>query len=99
MSAEDVIDLDQARQIITHLRATIVRMDEESRPIEGEYSVFLGKLPKAKGPWALLWRYSTRVEHPSSMAGLQVSPGRHRPDERLGAFRLNLEAFYVVKGS
>jgi hypothetical protein len=36
-----VIDLEQARQIITLLRATIVRMDEESRPIEGEYSAFL----------------------------------------------------------
>src|SRR5262245_2220164 len=41
MSAEDVADLEQARQIITHLRAKIVRMDEESRPIAGEYSVFL----------------------------------------------------------
>ena len=41
MSAEDVTDLEQARQIITHLRAKIARMDEESRPITGEYRVFL----------------------------------------------------------
>ena len=41
MSADDVTDLEHAQQIITHLRATIVRLDEESRPIEGEYSIFL----------------------------------------------------------
>jgi hypothetical protein len=41
MCAEEVTDLEQARLIITHLRAQIARMEEESRPIAGEYSVFL----------------------------------------------------------
>ena len=43
MSAEDVTELDQARQIITHLRASIVRMDEDFWPTAGEYSVSTGR--------------------------------------------------------
>jgi hypothetical protein len=41
MCAEEVTDLEQARQIIAQLRAQIARMEEVCRPIAGEYSVFL----------------------------------------------------------
>ena len=50
-NADDVPDLETARRIITHLRKTVARLEEEGYPLEHEYAIFLDEEYSTKIAW------------------------------------------------